>query len=259
MKEKSVAVIAEKDSGIPGLWPETATHWAPETLDFYAAFTKQEDGVWKVLTLHAWSVDHPTIGWTTVAVGDDYSRYVPRPPLVSNEVWSRTGLDGGWNFDSLAEMIKSDYGTDTDAPTGDGLKIGDTVFVGVKCYSDPADFVPDADDVANHMYEAASSSDAGEWADNYPDLSPEALAALQLALEPLQEWARKHAQPSFFTVEKVQHRELTAEDVWGVGVPLTNAAFESVTALIEENPLSENEALQALLVRPEPWVEGGMQ
>lgn len=193
-------------------------------------------------------------------------------PTAPKEVWSRDGLDGNWNFDSLAELIKSDYGhgSDSAGPMDDdgSLQIGDIVHRGIKCYDDPGRFVPDADDVANHMYEQAQGSDAGEWADNYPDLSKEAEAALEVALEPLKAWARKHCQPTFFTVEKTTTHELTEEEVRAAlttAFVLSPEKFEAFEAQLDANPLAENARAQQLLARPKPWTsdaekeEGGAQ
>jgi hypothetical protein len=137
-------------------------------------------------------------------------------PVVPTEVWSLKNCDGGWDYDSLAELI-SDNGPDPFADADDanavGMQAGMVVFRGIKHYDDPGRFVPDEDDVAQYMSDRAQDSDAGEWADNYPDFDKAAEAELAIALEPLKAWARKHFQPTFFTVEDITPYVLTAEDV----------------------------------------------
>lgn len=139
-------------------------------------------------------------------------------PVEPKEVWSRDGLDGNWNFDSLAELIKSDYGhgSDSAGPMSDdgSLQIGDIVHRGIKCYDDPADFIPDGSEITDWMWERAQHSPAAKWnAGLYPEIDDEARDALNKVLEPLKAWARKHCQPTFFIVESVTTYELTEEDV----------------------------------------------
>lgn len=136
----------------------------------------------------------------------------------TEEAWSVNGDDGSWDYPSLAALIRDNFGSEADGTSfgpgrGNGLKVGDTVHTGTVCKADPAGFLPGADELLNHMFEAASGSDAGEWVDNYPDLDEEATAALGAALEPLQAWARKFCQPNFFTIEKMALHTVTEEDV----------------------------------------------
>jgi len=137
---------------------------------------------------------------------------------ITGERWSLTGDNGSWDYNSLAELIKDNYGHDSDgdrhpASFRSGLYEGGTVYRGIECKDDPAQFLPDANDVTGRMYENASDSDAGEWADAYPDLSEVAEAELQIALAPLKAWARKHCQPDFFTIKDITPYTVTAEDV----------------------------------------------
>lgn len=64
-------------SDIPTKWPEGATHWAPETLEFYPAFAKQEDGQWKIMTLYGFK--HGARSWVAADPASDPSRYVELP------------------------------------------------------------------------------------------------------------------------------------------------------------------------------------
>ena len=138
--------------------------------------------------------------------------------LIAGEKWSLDGENGSWDYDSLDELLKDNYGHDSDgdghpASYRPGLYEGGTVYRGIVCKDDPARFLPDADDVTERMYENACDSDAGEWFDAYPDLSKAAEAELQIALAPLKAWARKHCQPDFFTIKGITPHTVTAEDV----------------------------------------------
>lgn len=138
--------------------------------------------------------------------------------LVSGERWSLDGENGSWDYDSLDELLKDNYGHDSDgdghpASYRPGLYEGGTVYRGTVCKDDPARFLPDANDVTERMYENACDSDAGEWVYAYPDLSKSAEAELQIALAPLKAWARKHCQPDFFTIKDVMPHIVTVEDV----------------------------------------------
>ncbi|MQT36274.1 hypothetical protein [Pseudomonas helleri] len=137
---------------------------------------------------------------------------------VTGEKWSLDGENGSWDYDNLNDLLKDNYGHDSDgdghpASYRAGLYEGGTVYRGIVCKDDPARFLPDADDVTERMYENACDSDAGEWVDAYPDLSKAAEAELQIALAPLKAWARKHCQPDFFTIKDITPHTVTAEDV----------------------------------------------
>ncbi len=139
-------------------------------------------------------------------------------PPVTGEKWSLKGENGTWDYDTLAELIIDNYGHDScgdghPASYRPGLYEGDTIYRATPHFDDPANFLPDASDVADNMADRASESDAGEWADRYPDLDAEAKEALSKALEPLKTWARKHCQPDFFTVKDITPYILTVEDV----------------------------------------------
>lgn len=136
----------------------------------------------------------------------------------AEQAWSVNGDDGSWDYPNLAALIRDNFGSALDGTSfgpglGNGLKVGDTVHSGVVCKEDPASFLPDAEELLNHMFEAASGSDAGEWVDNYPDIDDEAKAALEQAMKPLQDWARQFCQPNFFTIEKMGLHTVTEADV----------------------------------------------
>ncbi|NMZ39163.1 hypothetical protein [Pseudomonas proteolytica] len=137
---------------------------------------------------------------------------------ATGEKWSLTGENGSWDYDSLDELLKDNYGHDSDgdghpASFSLGLYEGGTVYRGTECKDDPAAFLPDQSELLDHMSERAYDSDAGEWADNYPTLDATAKADLERAMRPLMAWARKHCQPEFFTIKDVTPHIVTEEDV----------------------------------------------
>jgi hypothetical protein len=111
------------------------------------------------------------------------------------ECWSVDGSD--FRYQTLGDLLDSN----------DHLEKGCIVMVGNQVACDPADWV-DADDVIENLA-CRGSDEGGEWADDYPDVSPEAKAELQTYLEA---WARKHAPASFYTVTNVREYVLTYED-----------------------------------------------
>jgi len=137
---------------------------------------------------------------------------------ATGEKCSLTGENGSWDYDSLDELLKDNYGHDSDgdghpASFSLGLYEGGTVYRGTECKDDPASFLPDQDDLLEHMSQRAYDSDAGEWADNYPTLDAAAKTDLERAMRPLVAWARKHCQPHFFTIKDITPHIVTVEDV----------------------------------------------
>lgn len=139
----------------------------------------------------------------------------------ANEKWSIDGKNGSWDYNSLADLIRDNYGSASDGTSfghglGSGLAIGDTIYRGAECKDDPSGFLPDANQITEIMCDNAASSDAGEWAEGYPSVDKAALIDLDAALEPLRVWARKYCQPDFFTVKNISKYAVTAEDVRNV-------------------------------------------
>lgn len=66
-----------------------------------------------------------------------------RDPRDGKVIWSNNGE--AWHNETLAEVLKRN----------DHLLVGSTVFRGEMQYPDPADYVPDVDDVLIHMQEEA--------------------------------------------------------------------------------------------------------
>lgn len=166
-----------------------------------------------------WDPESPGPEWFLLEIFDtEDGPCVSWARRKADEAWSVSGNDGSWDYSSLAELIRDNLGSAAEGTSfgpglGTGLKVGDTVHTGVFCKADPAGFLPDADELLNHMYEAAANSDAGEWVDNYPEVDDKAKAALEQVLEPLKAWAREFCQPNFFTIEKMKIHTVTEEDV----------------------------------------------
>lgn len=186
-------------TGTPALWMKLQDG---ETAYFWRESFGQKDGHWK-------DSGHPA------SLYQGSAHVVARP--VPEEVWSLDGKNGSWDYPSLAELLKEHYGHVSD-DNGSGLFVGSTLYRAIVCKDDPAQFLPDADKITEHMWDMACMSDAGEWVDGYPELKTEGAQALDKALAPLKKWARQYCQPDFFTVKDVTPHELTEEDVRAAGL-----------------------------------------
>ena len=89
----------------------------------------------------------------------------------------------------------------------DELVVGSTVYVGIASHPEPGDLV-DADDVITMIGERAYDI-AGEYADDYPDVTKEAVAELT---EFIAAWIGKHCPPTFYQVSKTHEYVLTTDD-----------------------------------------------
>ncbi|MBY4726642.1 MULTISPECIES: hypothetical protein [Burkholderia] len=113
-------------------------------------------------------------------------------------VWSRNNED--FTCDELDELLD----------THDDLTVGDVVFVG-DAEPVPIKYLCDADDVIGTMGDRAYDQ-VGEYADGYPDVTPEARAELDALLAG---WIEKHAKPTFYSVVNVRQYVITAADMEG--------------------------------------------
>lgn len=112
------------------------------------------------------------------------------------ECWSVDNED--FNCVSLADLLDNN----------EDLAAGAVVYV--------ADAVPpktsdlfDAEDAMDQMGDRAYEI-AGEYADNYPDVTPEAKKELEALIAA---WIDKHAKPTFYTVRNVREYALTDADL----------------------------------------------
>lgn len=111
------------------------------------------------------------------------------------ECWSTD--EETYSYDTLGELLDCNE-----------LVAGDIVYVGHAIDHDPTWWF-DADQVIEAIGEAAHG-DAGEHAEDYPDVTDEAKAELQTLLDA---WITKHCTPSFYRVENSRQYVLTDEDV----------------------------------------------
>jgi uncharacterized protein YfdQ (DUF2303 family) len=107
-----------------------------------------------------------------------------------------------FNYESLDELIQGIY------DLHGSVEPGWVVSFGTAHKPDAADFV-DADRVIDDMGDAASDV-GGEFAEDFPSVSPEARKELNDFLEA---WARKHCEVTFFTVDNVQKYTITQADI----------------------------------------------
>lgn len=103
-----------------------------------------------------------------------------------------------YSHDSLAELIQ-------EIP----IEAGEEVFYAEGEVPDPGAWV-DAEDVIELLASRADDEGFGDWAEDYPEVTPEAKAELT---ELLQTWARKHCQPSFYRIVNARPHLVTAEEI----------------------------------------------
>lgn len=192
--------IEARSNDIPKNRPHDATHWAPGTDNCYPAFAKKVGGWWRVMGMNTFEEGSGV--WVGASTKRDPSYFIEIP----EQVWA-TVREGGWNHDSLAELIREN--TEHDGTCA--IRAGTIVWRGLKKFDDPEDFVPGADDIINTMANNAAGSDGGEFADDYPNVTEEAQAELN---EYLIAWARKHAPATgFYGVVDIEQYTVTAEDL----------------------------------------------
>jgi uncharacterized protein YfdQ (DUF2303 family) len=107
-----------------------------------------------------------------------------------------------FNYGSLEEAIQGIY------DLHGAVEPGHIVWFGTSHKPDAGDFV-DADRVIDDMGDAAMDV-GGEFAEDFPNVSPEARKELNDFLEA---WARKHCEVTFFTVDNVQQYTITQADI----------------------------------------------
>lgn len=103
------------------------------------------------------------------------------------------------DLDEVIQLIVDLHGT---------IEPGHVVWFGTAIKPDAGDFV-DADRVIDDMTDAAWDV-AGEFAEDFPEVSAEARQELN---ELLEGWARKHCEVNFYTVTDVQPYTITQADI----------------------------------------------
>lgn len=114
----------------------------------------------------------------------------------TKECWSVDGEE--FTYDSLGDLLDS---------RGDELRPGHKVWRGtaqLPTMSSLADAGNVIEDIAERAYDFG-----GEWAVDYPEVTPEHKAKLQALLE---QWLAECPSPRFYQVTGVAPYELTADD-----------------------------------------------
>lgn len=111
--------------------------------------------------------------------------------------------DERWSSDSLASYV-SDH----------KLTMGAVIRRGVIFRRSASSFLPDANEVIEHMGNAAAD-DNSEFADGFPNATKEQEAELERLMKPLQAWADRTCAVNFYTVayDSIESYVVTAEDV----------------------------------------------
>lgn len=115
---------------------------------------------------------------------------------TTKDCWSVCGEE--FTFDSLGDLLDS---------RGDELRPGHKVWRGTAAPPSLSSLV-DADRVIEDIGERAYDF-GGEWADNYPETTPEHKAKLQAFLE---QWLAECPSPRFYQVTDATPYVLTVDD-----------------------------------------------
>ncbi|MYM81138.1 hypothetical protein GTP44_04085 [Duganella sp. FT50W] len=114
---------------------------------------------------------------------------------AAEECWSVD--EENFNARSLGDLIDSHE-----------LEVGAVVFRAEAIHPEPKELI-DAEDIIETMGERAYDI-AGEYGEDYPNVSDEALQELS---DFLVAWVSKHAAPTFYTVNNVQRYTITVDDL----------------------------------------------
>lgn len=123
----------------------------------------------------------------------------PAEPAIEY-AYAKAAPSDNWSNDSLASVV-----SDND------LKAGDVIQRGVTSKSTASSFLPDIDDVVNHMANQASSE--SEFADHFPDLTDKQQDELDTLMEPMRAWVDKNCDVRFYEVSKIEPYTITDADV----------------------------------------------
>jgi hypothetical protein len=105
-----------------------------------------------------------------------------------------------WTNDSLASFV-SDH----------ELAAGAVIQRGEASKNNASYYLPDIDDVINHM--ANQASDDSEYADGFPDLTKAQEVELDTLMEPMRAWVDKHCDVRFYEVSDIEPYTVTDADV----------------------------------------------
>lgn len=115
---------------------------------------------------------------------------------TTKECWSVDGEE--FTFDNLGDLLDS---------RGDELRPGHKVWRGT-AFPPSLSSLADADSVIEDIRERAYDF-GGEWADNYPEVTPEHKAKLQTLLE---QWLAECPSPRFYQVTDAKPYILAIDD-----------------------------------------------
>jgi hypothetical protein len=120
--------------------------------------------------------------------------------------YALTADSENWSNDDLAAFVSDRE-----------IVAGTVIARGLASKPSASSFLPDTDDVIQHMFDRASDEHS-EYCDHFPDVTPEAEAELLALLEPLKAWAEKHCDVNFYTVEKIKPYTVTDADIAAAAV-----------------------------------------
>lgn len=123
--------------------------------------------------------------------------------LATEYCYSMGPADDRWSDDGLAAFV-----SDRELP------MGAVIQRGVISRRSASSFLPDANDVIEHMANAADD-DNSEFADGFPNTTKEQEAELARLMKPLEAWADRTFDVNFYTVagDSIESYIVTAEDV----------------------------------------------
>lgn len=173
-----------------------------------STFSKPSDHVWRKL----FYVRHAANAITAQKAAAEAAAQ------VTEYCYAMGPTDDRWSSDSLAAYVSDRE-----------LAVGAVIQRAVVSRSSASSFLPDADDVIEHMANAAHDENS-EFADGFPDATKEHEAELERLLKPLQSWANRTFDVNFYTVLKkdVEAYTVTADDV---------AAGEAYRNALEAQPV----------------------
>jgi len=165
-------------------------------------------GIDKALSSYAWAIprivtEGPDRDWENepgvVVAQGTITFAMPTEPAIEY-AYAKAAPSDNWSNDSLASIV-----SDND------LKAGDVIQRGVTSKSAASSFLPDIDDVVNHMANQASSE--SEFADHFPDLTDAQQDELDTLMEPMRAWVDKNCDVRFYEVSKIEPYTITDADV----------------------------------------------
>lgn len=124
------------------------------------------------------------------------------------------------------------------------LSAGAVIYRGVIRRKKASGYVPDADDIVQHMFDQASSD--SEYADNFPDITKDQEAEVDQLMEPVRAWFDRHCDVGFYEVHDIEPYTVTVEDVAAAAAYREQRDhFETPAAVIQQ--IHDHQELKALV------------